>query len=162
MLSGAFLFLIWPQAFSKLSVRQLILGAIAYILIGTLYSIIRWIISVRKTVSNNNEVLKKHKIKSLKELKSIQYKHNPNSNVKYGDEKYTEYTIYNEEMQRLQNIYALMSPQENKSKLIGYICYWPWNIVKFLLGDFTEAIYDLIKNLYTKIADATLGEFNEK
>lgn len=151
LLFGTLLFLLWPQFISKLTVRETIIGSVVYITFGIVYSVVRWIMSTRRIVSENKLLLKEYGIVDLKELKSKK-----NINVGYDREKIEEYETKSYQTRRLQEIYTLISPQENKSKLTGYIFYWPWSIFKLLTADLAETVFDFVRNLYTKIVDYTL------
>jgi hypothetical protein len=151
VLFGTLLFLLWPQFISKLSVRDTIIGSIVYIAIGIVYSVVRWIISTKRVVSENKPLLKEYGITDLKELKN-------KKNIYVGYDKYhlEAHERKSDQIKRLQEIYNLISPQENKSKLTGYIFYWPWSIFKLLTADLAETVFDFVRNLYTKVVDYTL------
>lgn len=151
LLFGTLLFLLWPQFISKLSVRDTIIGSVVYVAFGIVYSVVRWVISTKRIVSENRELLKEYGITDLKELKNKK-----NISLEYDREKSAEYTMKAHQVQRLQEIYTLISPQENKSKLTGYIFYWPWSIFKLLTADLAETVFDFVRNLYTKVVDYTL------
>ena len=86
LLFGTLLFLLWPQFISKLTVRETIIGSVVYITFGIVYSVVRWIMSTRRIVSENKLLLKEYGIVDLKELKSKK-----NINVGYDREKIEEY-----------------------------------------------------------------------
>jgi hypothetical protein len=49
-----------------------------------------------------------------------------------------------------------LKPSEHKSRLIGWIAYWPWSLVWNIVGDTLTAIYDALANVYQKTADAVI------
>lgn len=49
-----------------------------------------------------------------------------------------------------------LRPSEHKSRLIGWIAYWPWSLIWNIVGDTLTAIYDALANVYQKTADAVI------
>jgi hypothetical protein len=49
-----------------------------------------------------------------------------------------------------------LKPSEHKSRLIGWIAYWPWSLIWNIVGDTLTAIYDALANVYQKTADAVI------
>jgi hypothetical protein len=45
-----------------------------------------------------------------------------------------------------------LNPSKHKSRLIGWISYWPWSLVWTVSGDFLTGIYDALSNVYSRIA----------
>lgn len=60
-----------------------------------------------------------------------------------------------------------LTPGEHKSRLIGWIVYWPWSLIWNICGDFFTGIYDMLANIYTRVSQAvikkaTAGLYNQK
>ena len=47
----------------------------------------------------------------------------------------------------------------HKSRLIGWIAFWPWSLSWALTGDFFNMLYDSMVHVYQGIADRALGGF---
>ena len=54
---------------------------------------------------------------------------------------------------------SAVSVSSNKSRLTGWIAWWPWSLVWALTGDFFNFLYDMMVNAYQKIANRALGKF---
>lgn len=49
-----------------------------------------------------------------------------------------------------------LRPGEHKSKLIGWIAYWPWSFLWNVAGDTLTAIFEALVNVYQNIANAVI------
>ncbi len=47
---------------------------------------------------------------------------------------------------------------KHKSRIIGWIVYWPWSMIWNIVGDFFEALYKSMEGLYTKITESQLNK----
>jgi hypothetical protein len=47
----------------------------------------------------------------------------------------------------------------NKSRITGWIAYWPWSMLWNLTGDFFKMIYEALQGVYQKISDRAMGKF---
>ena len=52
-----------------------------------------------------------------------------------------------------------ISVSENKSRITGWIAYWPWSLVWNITGDFFKTIYENLQGIYQKITDKAVGDF---
>ena len=108
----------------------LLIGVGAYLLAGGAWSVFRWFKYCREFIAknpyNNN---------------------NPLNDYSTGREvKLTPVEYYKKQLR----------PSEHKSRLIGWITYWPWSLVWNIAGDTLTAIYDALANVYQKTADAVI------
>lgn len=55
-----------------------------------------------------------------------------------------------------------ISPSYNKSKLIGWIAWWPWSMFWDLSGDFFTMLYEGMTNAYQKITDNAISKVKNK
>lgn len=51
-----------------------------------------------------------------------------------------------------------LSPKHHKSRLIGWVVYWPWSLVWNIIGDFVTGIYDVLSNTYQKVAESVINK----
>lgn len=49
-----------------------------------------------------------------------------------------------------------LRPSEHKSRLIGWIVYWPWLVIWNIVGDVVTGIYEALTNVYQKTADSVI------
>ena len=49
-----------------------------------------------------------------------------------------------------------LSPKKHKSRVMGWILFWPWSFVWNIIGDFVTSIYDALKRVYEKIAQSVI------
>jgi hypothetical protein len=49
---------------------------------------------------------------------------------------------------------------DHKSRLTGWIAWWPWSVAWGLTGDFFNMLYETMVNAYQRIADNALGKFS--
>lgn len=47
----------------------------------------------------------------------------------------------------------------HKSRVTGWITFWPWGIIWTLTGDLWNALYDAMKSTYEKISDSGMSKF---
>ncbi len=52
-----------------------------------------------------------------------------------------------------------MCVSDHKSRLTGWIAWWPWSLTWGLTGDFFNMLYETMVNSYQKIADSALRKF---
>jgi len=55
-----------------------------------------------------------------------------------------------------------VSVSENKSRLTGWIAWWPWSLLWSLTGDFFNMLYDAMVNAYQKISNSALSKFDDE
>jgi len=101
-----------------------------YLFFGGLWSVFRWFKYCRDYIAKNR------------------YDTNhPDSDYSGGREvKLTAEAYYKKKLR----------PSEHKSRLIGWIAYWPWSLIWNIAGDTLTAIYDALANVYQKTADAVI------
>lgn len=51
-----------------------------------------------------------------------------------------------------------LKPSKHKSRLIGWIVYWPWSLIWNIAGDTLTAIYEGLTNVYQKISDTVINK----
>lgn len=106
----------------------LLIGAAAYALAGGAWSVFRWFKYCREYIVN-------HPYNS------------PVSDYSGGKEvRLTATEYYKKELR----------PGKHKSRLIGWIAYWPWSLIWNIAGDTLTAIYDALANVYQRTADAVI------
>jgi hypothetical protein len=110
----------------------LILGLAAYALIGGGWSVYRWFRYCRTYIQENP-------YKSVNEHEKVSYSSGKPINLEAHD-------YYRKKLQ----------PNEHKSKLVGWIIYWPWSLIWNFIGDIVTTIYDSLVNVYQKTADAVI------
>lgn len=52
-----------------------------------------------------------------------------------------------------------ISVSDNKSRITGWITYWPWSLLWNIAGDFVKTIYEQLQGVYQRITDKALGGF---
>lgn len=55
-----------------------------------------------------------------------------------------------------EHFQEMLAPNAHKSRLIGWIVYWPWSMVWNVLGDFFTGIYDFLSNIYERVRNAVI------
>lgn len=55
-----------------------------------------------------------------------------------------------------------LRPSDHKSKLIGWITYWPWSLLWNIVGNFITSIYDVLVNIYQKTANMVIKQALKK
>lgn len=55
-----------------------------------------------------------------------------------------------------------VSVSQNKSRIMGWIAYWPWSLTWSLTGDFFNMCYDAMSGWYQKIAEHGMSKFSVK
>ena len=50
----------------------------------------------------------------------------------------------------------------HKALITAWIAFWPWDMFWTLTGDFFNAIYDAMANIYQRISDSAIGKFQVK
>lgn len=108
----------------------LLVGVGVYAFAGGLWSVFRWFKYCREYIVQNP------------------YNSNqPASDYSSGKEvKLTPTDYYKSKLQ----------PSKHKSRLIGWIAYWPWSLIWNIAGDTLTAIYDALANVYKKTAEAVI------
>lgn len=48
----------------------------------------------------------------------------------------------------------------NKSRITGWIAYWPWSLIWNLTGDVFKMLYETLQGVYQKISDRAVGKFD--
>ena len=123
--------LFWKSIVLAATCWQLVLiCAAAYVLIGGAWSVFRWFKYCREYIAT-------HPYKEA------------NERYEYRDGKEIPLTPQAYYKKKLQ-------PNEHKSRLIGWVAYWPWSLIWNIAGDTLTAIYDALANVYQKVADAVI------
>ena len=125
--------------FVAASWQLVLLGILAYAIAGGAWSVFRWFRYCRKYIEE-------HPYPYVND--SEKYEYEAGEKVMISPAQY--YT-------------KKLRPREHKSRLIGWIAYWPWSFVWNCVGDFLTGIYDALANVYQKTTDAvikkSLGNF---
>ena len=110
----------------------LLIGASIYVLVGGVWSVFRWFKYCRDYIS-----------------------HHPYSQV---GEDYLKCWEAGKEVQLTPQEYYCkqLRPAKHKSRLIGWIAYWPWSLLWNIVGDTLIAIYDTLTNVYQKTANGAI------
>ena len=118
----------WPYVVAAFAAWQLLLiGIGVYALAGGAWSVFRWFKYCRDFVTKN-----------------------PYQGV-------TDYSEGSGRKLSAQEYFSKkLKPSEHKSRLIGWIAYWPWSLIWNIVGDTLTAIYDALANIYQKTADAVI------
>jgi hypothetical protein len=106
----------------------LLIGIGAYLLIGGVWSVFRWFKYCRDFVTKNP------------------YQGVNDYSEGGNGRKLTAQEYFSKKLR----------PSEHKSRLIGWIAYWPWSLIWNIVGDTLTAIYDALANVYQKTADAVI------
>jgi len=61
---------------------------------------------------------------------------------------------------KLRELKRLVDVADNKSKIVGWVAWWPWSMFWNILGDFFTFVYDQVKGIYQKITDNAIGKFD--
>ena len=162
ILIGTIVALLWPN-FKSLTGTQLTVIVISYFLIGVVYSFIRWYRNVHNVIENYTGVLKKYKVTDLTTIDEI-YENVGSQIIKLDrvdrherDEAHHEsYAKVSADYKQINSIKHEITPSENKTKLYNWVFYWPWSIIKFLISDLAEALFDMYKNQYKNIVNHLL------
>ena len=103
-------------------------GVGAYLLIGGIWSVFRWLKYCQNYIAKNPYNTAMNDYSSGREVRLTAQE--------YFSKK--------------------LRPSEHKSRLIGWIVYWPWSLIWNIAGDTLTAIYDALANVYQKTADAVI------
>ena len=63
--------------------------------------------------------------------------------------------------ERLSLIQDRLNLRHHKSRITGWIVFWPWSLVWNITGDFFTMIYDSLKGIYQKIANSIVEKAME-
>jgi len=141
-------FVIKYDVFSRLFQLESILWLVGYLVVGTVWSFIKWYLYVRSAV----KAIKKERVTFLKN-KSFEGVIDEKTEVPDGLKKVWERDIEYSKL-KIQNI------DENKERITGWIFYWPISMFWFFLRDFlkriVERIYDIFKKGYQSITNRAL------
>ena len=110
-----------------------------YVVAGIAWSIWRWTRYVQKAAENYQEI--------AEQLKSKFKDKNTSENVREMEYEKTKFK-------------DKIDVKDNKSRIVGWIVYWPWSAFWNITGDFFNAIYDHLKAVYQKIANKALAKYN--
>ena len=58
-----------------------------------------------------------------------------------------------------QELKSEITVSHHKSRLIGWISFWPWSLAWAVTGDFFNMLYDSMVHIYQGIVDRALGGF---
>lgn len=58
---------------------------------------------------------------------------------------------------RYNSLKSDLKVSNNKSRITGWIAYWPWSLLWNITGDFFKMIYEGLQGVYQKIADKALS-----
>lgn len=121
--------LLWWNEISMLfqNWKLLLIGIVAYGIIGGAWSIFRWFRYCRKYVKDNPFTDK------VREYCTLITK--------------TPESFYKDHL----------NPSNHKSRLIGWIVYWPWSLLWNCAGDFVTSIYDALTNIYNRVSAAAIN-----
>ena len=61
---------------------------------------------------------------------------------------------------RMRELKRMVDVTDNKSKIVGWVAWWPWSMFWNLLGDFFTFVYEQVQGIYQKIADKAVGKFD--
>lgn len=150
-------YLHWHEVWSFLQahLQQTLLGAAAYIVLGIIWSYVRWffkLISFRNDFRDQAQVYKKRKKLPLNEAI-------PN-NLMVG--------FYQDLPYDKRYLAKMPKATSNKSRIIAWMSFWPCSIVGYLLRDPIQklflAIFEVLKSSYQKMADSILkdAEFQDR
>lgn len=118
-----------------------LLGIVGYLIIGGINSAFRWFKYCRKFVE-------KHPAKSIKE--------NIWDNDSSQNRQYRRPTAEEAKKQAEEYYRDNLRPSKHKSRLLGWIAYWPWSVFWNILGDLLTGIYDALSNVYSKISASVI------
>ena len=132
-------------------------GVAAYVLIGIIWSMVKWWFHVRKIAKNQREA----RTYWLQERAD-----SPPGNVKLYEnalatgvldpvlQKAWEDNIRRHCYDSIKKPYA----SENKKKIMGWLAYWPWSFLWTFINDpvrtFFNWLYESLSGLYQRIADS--------
>ncbi len=63
---------------------------------------------------------------------------------------------------KLADLKDKVSVINNKSRITGWIAYWPWSFVWNIIGDAVKTAFEWMQNIYQRITDHALGGFTVK
>ena len=110
----------------------LLIGVGAYALLGGGWSVWRWFKYCREYIAF-------HPFKGVSDTDKYDYEDGKKVMVTAAD-------YYRNKLR----------PSEHKSRLIGWIAYWPWSLIWNVVGDTLTAIYDALVNVYQRTAEAVI------
>jgi len=122
------LFLYYTPIVQVITLKALLLIGIVYLIVGTAWSIFKWMKFVHNRDANYRRYIDKN--------------------------KYTPDEI----VSRRSYLESDLSPERNKSKIIGWIAYWPFCLLWSLTRNLFTGIYDLISEMYSRIVSKEMSK----
>lgn len=167
-LFSGILVLFVPQL-KSLSTSQYVGIGVFYLIIGLIYSLIKWHLNVRDTIDNHKDLLRKYNVQTLNQIdlaiKSIrsqreEYQAKYNHTIRSSDWAKADANAYfdlDRENEIFKNLKNDIAPNENKGKIYNWTLHWPWSILRMLTADLAESLYQLLKSQYVRIVDSALS-----
>jgi hypothetical protein len=119
------------------SLPVILIGFIGYVIIGGLWSLMKWYLTVQDYIGNrwNNE----YRI--------------------YG---YEELTQEEKDGQWLAQCRKELVPSKYKSRIYGWVAAWPVSITYTVCKDTLKTVYNCLQKQYTRIVDSALASLTPK
>lgn len=156
VLTAGLVTLFWP-IIATLSGLHIAGIAAGYLVIGVVYSFIRWFNSINSTIEYYSNVLKKYGITDLNQidanLEKIQDQVNDLPN---GSGREAAYRLLSSDRNDLVTLQRRITPGENKTTFFNWIFNWPWFIVRFFTADLAQSVYEMCKDYYTSMVNRAL------
>jgi len=108
----------------------LLIGILVYLVLGGVWSVYRWLNYCRKFIQEHPYTI------TVEEYSS-------GRRVLLTEEQY-----YKSEL----------LPSKNRSRLIGWVAYWPWSLVWNITGDLLTTVYNLLVDIYKRTAERVIRQ----
>ena len=155
-LTAGLVTLFWPiiATLSGWNIAGIIAG---YIVVGVVYSFIRWFNSINSTIDAYSHVLKKYGIVDLSQIdSSFANIKNQIDELPVGPGREKLYRPLAEDHSDLVTLQRKITPGENKTTFFNWIFNWPWFIVRFFTADLAQSVYEMCKDYYTSMVNRAL------
>lgn len=132
LLGMSFIALYWKPLFNLVPNWHAIgIGALVYVLVGTVWSIFRWFRFVKGVADTYRE--------------------------NYADT--VDGTINHLSPGKLADLKREIDVANNKSRITAWISFWPWSLVWNITGDFFKMVYEALSGVYENITKKALDGF---
>lgn len=133
---------------------------IGYIIIGIVWSVFKWLLSLSARRERWDEAVSEYKKQNQIDPKTVVSKKDP-ALIEYMKVNHREFLIVPNSSVwapsgNLNSAYLEPRPEPNKARIILWMTYWPWSILWSLLDDIIRGIgrnlYRWLKSLYESMA----------
>jgi hypothetical protein len=136
---------------------QVGLAILGYILAGSAWSIVKWFLFVVEKKEKFLE-FKAHYLNTHPEgIEGFKKMFNDNTVSVYDTDRQAHFSI--------RKAYGIPEPRDYKSRIVGWMGWWPWSLLNAILFDFFKKvfqhIYNVLTELYRSIAKKVYGDITD-